>query len=442
MISEGDVEATAQEFVERFVDPSFDDGSFESGAVADAVDLLTDGGRAAVVDAFPEEFREGEMDAEDALEAYRWGLYGRYGEVEGAREAKVDGDEATVTVEFEDGVEAVHLVVGGDGVAGFRFDPEYETPAYVDRDAFEEREVTVDADDVDLGGVLTVPDGDGPFPAVLLVHGAGIHDPDGTAGASKVLKDFAWGLASDGIASLRYEKRLAEHEEGIGDGEYTLDTVVTDDAVASLDELATAAEVDGDALFVAGHSQGGMAAPRIAGRHGGVAGVVVLDGPAEPLVDPDDLDFLRYTIEPDGDLDERQEEQLESQRETFRRIADGEFDDDEEIMGKPGIWYRSVADCDPVGTASDLGRPVLVAKASRADEEIQPELAESRREDTRKWRAADLGDGGRVEFYEDVDHYFQRGPTPTTMTVLYFGGNVAGYVVDDLAAWIHEVTSR
>jgi len=428
MAPASDAEETVLEFAARFAEGSF----------ADAADLLTADGRAAVVESFPDDLQEGSMDAEDALEGYWRGLYAQYRDAEEVGEVRLDGDDATVEFAFADATETASVTIDGEGdaVTDFSFAPEYEIPDYVDEDAFRERDVTVDAGDVALDAVLGVPEGDRPFPAVLLVHGAGIHDPDGTAGNSKILKDLAWGLASEGIASLRYQKRLAENE--VADEDYTLERVVTDDAVAALDELVAADEVAADAVFVAGHSQGGMTAPRIADRHGGVAGVVNLDGPADPGVDPDDTAFMRYAMEPDGDLDEEQEAELEERREEIRRIDDGDFDDDT-LMGKPGPWHRSVEDCDPVDTASDLGVPVFALKCGRADEELQPELVEFLRQGFEAWRDADLPDGSRVEFYRSLDHYFQAGPTPASMDSLYFGGNVADYVVADLAEWIHGV---
>ena len=418
--------------------------SFEDAAAA-----LSDAGREAVVESFPESFGDEGMDAKDALEQYWWGLYGQYGEFEEVGDATVEnsesdegGADSEVAVElvFEDGSETATVEVDDNDAAGFSFDPSYEEPAYADPEAYAEREVTVDADDVELDGVLAVPEGDGPFPGVLLVHGAGIHDPDGTAGASKILRDFAHGLASDGIASLRYEKRLREHE--VDDEEFTLDTVVTDDAVAAADALAGADEVDEGAVFVAGHSQGGMAAPRIADRYGSVAGVVVLDSRANSTLVPDNLDFMRYEFEIDGELDEEQAAQLQDSRETARCIAEGDFEDDEVLWGRPGTWYRSIIDYDLVGTLQRFDEPTFVAKTSRADEELQPELVEWLRSQFETWQAADLPDGSNVEFYRGVDHYFQDGPTPATMDHLHFGGNVADYVMADVAEWIHDVAEE
>ncbi|SFK83842.1 hypothetical protein SAMN04487950_1361 [Halogranum rubrum] len=427
MVPTSDPKEAARTFATRFLDESF----------ADAADLLTDDGREAVVDAFPDEFREEEMTAEDALEQYWWGLYGQYGASSGVGEIRVDDDAATVVLDFAAGTETATVGVDDGGISGFSFAPEYEIPEYADESAFTEREVSVDAGDVDLDGVLAVPEGDGPFPAVVLVHGAGIHDPDGSAGNSKILKDVAWGLAGDGIATLRYEKRLAEHD--VPDEAFTLDRVVVDDAVAAVDELVAADEVAEDAVFVVGHSQGGMAAPRIAERHGDVAGVVNLDGSAHWTFDPDDFDFVRYEFDIDGNLDEEEEAQLETDRETARRIAEGDFEDDETFWGRPGTWYRSTAEHDPTDIASRLDCPVFVAKNRRADDERQPELATWLRGEFEQWQAIDLPNGSRVEFYDGLDHYFQEGFAPTVPLSLYFGGNVAENVVTDLSEWIRGV---
>jgi hypothetical protein len=427
MPSPDDTEAVVREFATLFADGSF----------AAMADLLSEAGREAVVESFPDEFREAEsMAPEDAFEAYWRGLYGQYGGFEGVGAVRPDGDGATAELTFEDATVTAEVGVDGDAVTGFSFAPEYEPPEYVDEDAFDEREVTVDTGDVALDGVLALPEGPGPFPGVVLVHGAGVHDPDGTAGSSKLLKDIAWGLASEGVATLRYEKRLANHE--VVDERYTLDSVVVDDAVAAIDELVAADEVAGDTVFVAGHSQGGMCAPRIAERHGGVAGVVVLDALADSTPDPDDLRFLRYELEPDGDLSDEQEEQLNRDRETFRRLAEGTFGADETIWGKPGTWHRSVTEYDPAATASGLEVPVFVLKTGRADEETQPELLAWLQDQDEKWRKVDLPAGSRVSFYRDLDHHLQEGFAPAPPVSLYFGGNVSPAVVADIVEWVRE----
>ena len=74
--------------------------------------------------------------------------------------------------------------------------------------------------------------------AVVLVQGSGPHDRDETIGPNKPFRDLAWGLASKGIAVLRYEKRTKEHP-GKLTAKLTIKDEVIDDAVlvAALDDL-------------------------------------------------------------------------------------------------------------------------------------------------------------------------------------------------------------
>ncbi|MCA1628960.1 MAG: hypothetical protein LC774_01025 [Acidobacteria bacterium] len=87
---------------------------------------------------------------------------------------------------------------------------EYKPPPYAVPSAFTETEVTVGAGtEWALPGTLSMPVGKAPFPAVVLVHGSGPNDRDESHLASKPFRDLAWGLASQGVAVLRYDKSHA-----------------------------------------------------------------------------------------------------------------------------------------------------------------------------------------------------------------------------------------
>lgn len=422
----------AREFTTRFTDEAF----------ADAADLLSDDGRETVVESCPPDFERFPVeDAETVLQRYWYGLYGQYGAFEEMEDAVVDEDEATVELRFALGTQPLVLSFEDDAVADVSFPTDYTPPSYANQSTFTEREVTVDAGDVELGGTLTVPEGETWVPGVLLVHGAGLHDCDGTAGESKILKDFAWGLATQGVAVLRYEKRRLDHEDEISPAEFDLDTIVIDDAVDAVDELGSAEEVDADSVFVAGHSQGGLCAPSIAERYDGVAGIVSLDGAADPGIDEVDVDYMRYGISPDGELTEEQQELFAEQQAEFETVLDGDYDEGDTVLGDPATLYESFTSMDPVDTARDLSVPLFAATTERVDPDVQPELVEPARKKIEDWRAAESTDDDRFEHYEDVGHYFQEGAAPaTTMEYLYFGGIVADYVVADVSEWVHEVS--
>ena len=132
-----------------------------------------------------------------------------------------------------------------------------------------------------LKGMLTLPDGDGPFPAVVLVHGSGSSNMDEKVGKLTPFKDIALGLANRGIASVRYDKRSYAH--GL---KMVLDrkTVITareetiDDALLAASLLRSDSRIGPDRVFLLGHSMGGMLAPRIECSGGDFRGLILLAG--------------------------------------------------------------------------------------------------------------------------------------------------------------------
>ena len=162
----------------------------------------------------------------------------------------------------------------------------YTVPAYVDQSKFEEKDVTIGTGEWQLPGALTLPKGTGPFAAVVLVHGSGPNDRDETIGPNKPFKDVAWGLASQGIAVLRYDKRTKVYADKMAAlTNLTVKEEVIDDAVAAVTLLQQTPNIDPKRVFVLGHSLGGYLAPRIGQADSAIAGLVILAGAARPLED-------------------------------------------------------------------------------------------------------------------------------------------------------------
>lgn len=136
-----------------------------------------------------------------------------------------------------------------------------------------------------LPGVVTLPAGKGPFPAVVLVAGSGPQDMDESIGPNKPFRDIAMGLAVQGVASLRYDKRTYVYGARIaGDDLFTVDQEVTDDAVSAARMVATQPTVNPRREFVLGHSLSAMMGPRIGGRDPALAGLIMLAAPARSLL--------------------------------------------------------------------------------------------------------------------------------------------------------------
>ena len=201
-----------------------------------------------------------------------------------------------VTVDAEGHVAGFHLGAPGPAASppgGSSATPAAPSPtpagsaaAYVRPDAFTETEVTVGSAPWALPGTLSMPTGSGPFPAMVLVAGSGPQDRDETIGPNAPLRDLAWGLASNGIAVLRYDKRTKAHGTEMASqvDKVTVREEVTDDAIAAVDLLRATPGIDPERVFLAGHSLGGYLAPRIAADASGrLAGIALLEANARPL---------------------------------------------------------------------------------------------------------------------------------------------------------------
>ena len=130
---------------------------------------------------------------------------------------------------------------------------------------------------VTLAGTLTIPDGAGPFPAVLLVSGSGQQNRDEELLGHKPFLVLADHLTRNGIAVLRCDDRGTGGSKGEVQNATTLD--FADDAEAAFDFLRKQKKIDPKRVGIIGHSEGGMIAPIVASRNRKVAFVVMLAGP-------------------------------------------------------------------------------------------------------------------------------------------------------------------
>ena len=137
-----------------------------------------------------------------------------------------------------------------------------------------------------LKGMLTLPDGDGPFPALVLVHGSGSSNMDEKVGKLTPFRDLALGLAERGIVSIRYDKRSFAHGlKMVMDKKHpvTVWEETIEDAVLASEMLKSHPNIDPEKVFIIGHSMGGMLAPRIDAEGGNYAGLIIMAGSPRKL---------------------------------------------------------------------------------------------------------------------------------------------------------------
>jgi pimeloyl-ACP methyl ester carboxylesterase len=131
-------------------------------------------------------------------------------------------------------------------------------------------------DHVTLAGTLTIPEGSGPWPAMVLISGSGAQDRDETILGHKPFLIIADWLTRKGIAVLRYDDRGT----GESTGNFAIATSedFSRDAMAAIDFLKLRTDIRKNRIGLIGHSEGGMIAPMVATRSADVAMIVLLAG--------------------------------------------------------------------------------------------------------------------------------------------------------------------
>ena len=150
--------------------------------------------------------------------------------------------------------------------------PESPPPPYAPPESFDEFPVTIGRAPWELGGTLSVPKGRGPFPAVVILGPSASF-----AGESpnRWDRDLAQGLATHGVASLRFSERSVAHALAAArEPTFTLAEEYVDDALAAIRQLRQSPRVDPARIYLLGASTVSFAMPRVASQDQDLTGLI------------------------------------------------------------------------------------------------------------------------------------------------------------------------
>jgi uncharacterized protein len=371
------------------------------------------------------------------------GLVGQGGSYQKAMVSKILQKDsfniAIVKTEFLSLSIDLQIVFDAKGlVSGFRIvgtEPKaypYLTPGYAKADSYEEKDVTIGEGEWALPGTLTTPKGAGPFPALILVHGSGPQDRDETIGKQKPFKDLALGLASQGVAVLRYDKRTKVHGAKMT-GSITLTEETIDDAVLAVGVLQKEASINPKRIFIAGHSLGGLAIPRIGVKTPQAAGFIILAGPTRPFEDII-LDQITYITGLDGSISDEEKAALEALQTSVQKVKDPALSEKTPAADLPlGIsasYWLDLRTYNPVEVLKTIPQPVLLLQGER---DYQVTMV-----DVEGWKTAGKKNL-TITLFPTLNHTFVKGAGKATPAEYEKEGSVSEEVITTISKWVKSI---
>ena len=305
----------------------------------------------------------------------------------------------------------------------------YITPEYAQQNTYYETKIAVKTGTMSLPGALCVPNNIKNPPVAILLAGSGPNDKDETIGPNKALKDLAVGLASNGIATYRYDKRTLVYGKEMK--EVDLNAEVIDDALTAVTTIKNNPDFKNSKIIIIGHSLGAMCAPLIASKSKQINGVVLLAGNARPLEDVI-LEQYNYIFGLDSTDNEEQKEieNLTKQIKILKNPKTLKTAKAEELpLNIDSKYWQSLVKYNQIQTAKKLKQPILILQGER---DYQVTMT-----DFNIWKQ-NLEDKEKNQFisYPNLNHLFIKGEGKSIPVEYEKQGNVDEKVIIDIANWI------
>ena len=346
-------------------------------------------------------------------------------------------------------------------------------PASAETTPYRQEEVAFQNGDVTLAGTLTLPEGDGPFPALVLLSGSGQQDRDEalpTVPGYKPFRTLADVLTRQGIAVLRYDDRGMG--KSTGDPTDATSATFADDAEAGFAYLLTRPDIDAQRVGLLGHSEGGMLASMIAARNPKVAFVILMAGTAVDGYQTI-LKQVELLLLADGGSAANAKQAVEKQRQVLDLAMDQKWNELEQLLITVGHeqfaalpaaqqaavkdpdqliqsqvaaqlqalkspWYQFFLRYDPAGDLAKITVPVLAVFGGK-DTQVDPA---TNSEAARAALAKAGNDDVTITTLPSLNHLFQEAKTGSVEEYPLLQPDLSPAFVNTVRDWLRDHVTK
>lgn len=317
------------------------------------------------------------------------------------------------------------------------------------QEAFSESEVYLQTDDSEISGTLAIPEGDGPFPAVIVLAGSGAFDRNGDVDAAVIeaskeagvpyvvanstYRDIAHGLSEAGMVTLRYDKRGIGNSSG-EKGDFPEPSLR--DLDAAIFFLRDNPLVDHDKIAIVGHSLGGLWALMEAAADPDIAALCLMATPANQFGEVI-IEQIEGLMRLQGGNETEIASIVAQQRAVYAQLRSGELDPSSlpEPSRSELEFVKAIMDIEGASYAQEIKCPVLILQGDKDLFTVIPEEAQLLKE------AFNESGNEQVELivFSDLDHIF-RPTLSQPRPELYYEdrGPIPSKVVQTIIGWMQD----
>jgi len=327
-------------------------------------------------------------------------------------------------------------------VAGLFLSPgkiSYTPPDYVNPEKFEERKLNFGGKNFPGTGILTLPITKTASPLVLIVPGSGPVDKDLSIGPNKIYKDLAWGLACNGIAVFRYDKRTLQYQNQLLQNDslnekFTIESEYLNDLKEIVAQLKGRTEINPKQIFILGHSQGGYLIPYLNKNIKNIAGFISLAGTLReiPELAIEQIHYLSSLDSTQNGDDERIDEVLKRMHNSCSKQVKN-LKSNQEVMPPYTLnYWRYLANYEPQKMVLSIKQPMLVLQGER-DYQVTMK-------DFQVWKNC-LQNKQNVSYqsFPGLNHLFLKAEGAPNPAEYMQPGNVSFEVIQAITEWLEKL---